>query len=329
MQAVILAAGKGTRLHPITLHRSKAMAPVAGKPIVERVMELLTTKGIHQFILVVSQNDAELKHYFLDRPDLPVEIEFVIQTERLGMAHALAQAAPYIHDTFILSACDNLVPVEHVADLLATQQSTAAGATLSLMEIDRSQASRTGIVDIQEGRIRRIVEKPSPEAAPSNISSLPLYVFTPQLLAYLPDLQPSPRGEYELQDLIQRLIDEGYPVNGAFTGTRLQLTTAADLLALNRHYLTLDGETSSRLAPAGIDPQTRLIPPLHIEAGTTIGPGCVIGPHVYIETGCYIGPNVSIKDALILRHTTVEAGRRVVGEVVMSQLRPSSLETPG
>lgn len=318
MQAVILAAGKGTRLHPVTLHRSKAMAPIAGKPIVERVMELLTHNGIDRFILVVSQDDAELKAHFLDRPELPVEIEFVIQTERLGTAHALSQAAPYIRDTFILSACDNLVPVEHIADLLATQQATAAGATLSLMEIDRSQASRTGIVDIHQGRIRRIVEKPTPEAAPSNISSLPLYVFTPQLLNYLPDLQPSPRGEYELQGLMQRLIDEGYLVNGAFTGTRLQLTTAADLLALNRHYLSLEA-ASLTPAPVSTAPHTRFIPPLRIEAGTTIGPGCVIGPHVYIETGCHIEANVSLKEALILRHTTVEAGRHVEGEVVMSQ----------
>jgi bifunctional UDP-N-acetylglucosamine pyrophosphorylase/glucosamine-1-phosphate N-acetyltransferase len=315
MQAVILAAGKGSRLNPITLNRTKAMVPILGKPIVERVMEGLVQNGIRDFILVVSREDGEVGRYFREQSALKVKLQFIIQPERLGMANALTLAAPYIHDTFILSACDNLTPPEHVAELLRTHHQQAANATLSLMEIDRSLASRTGIIEWQDGQISRIVEKPSPAEAPSNIASLPLYVFSPKLLDYLPQVKLSPRGEYELQDALQMLIDHDGRVTGVLTPSRLQLTNAADLLALNRHYLTTGGDTP-QLAPRSVGQHTHLITPLRIEEGTIIGPGCVIGPRVYIERNCRIGADVLIKDAVILRDTLIEDGRQVVGEVV-------------
>jgi bifunctional UDP-N-acetylglucosamine pyrophosphorylase/glucosamine-1-phosphate N-acetyltransferase len=315
MQAVILAAGKGSRLNPITLNRSKAMVPILGKPIVERVMEELVQNGIQDFILVVSREDSEVGRYFREQSALKVNLQFVFQPERLGMANALSLAAPHIHGTFILSACDNLTSTEHIAELLKTHQTEAADATLSLMEIDRALASRTGIIEWQNGQIRRIVEKPAPGEAPSNIASLPLYAFSPRLLDYLPEVKPSPRGEYELQDAIQMLIDHNGRVTGVLTPSRLQLTNAGDLLALNRHYLTTGGNTP-QLAPQSVGQHTHLITPLRIEEGTTIGPGCVIGPRVYIERNCRIGADVLIKEAVILRDTVVEDGRQIVGEVV-------------
>jgi NDP-sugar pyrophosphorylase family protein len=315
MQAVILAAGKGSRLNPITLNRSKAMVPILGKPIVERVMETLLKNGVRDFILVVSREDSEVGQYFREQSPLDINLQYVVQPERLGMANALSLAAPYIHEVFILSACDNLVPVAHVAELLAAHQARQANATLSLMEIDPSLVGRTGVVELHDGYIKRIVEKPSSTEAPSNIASLPLYVFSRKLLEYLPEVKPSPRGEYELQDAIQMLIDRTGNVTGVFTPERLQLTNAADLLALNRHYLTTGGD-EPQLAPQTVGQHTHLITPLRIEEGTTIGPGCVIGPRVYIERNCQIGADVLIKDAVILRGTTIADGRQVVGEVV-------------
>jgi bifunctional UDP-N-acetylglucosamine pyrophosphorylase/glucosamine-1-phosphate N-acetyltransferase len=315
MQGVILAAGKGSRLHPITLNRSKAMLPILGKPIVERVMETLAANGVRDFIVVVSREDNEISRYLKEQSTLEVDLQFVVQPERLGMANALTLAAPYLHDSFIMSACDNLTPPQHVANLLATHQAKEAQVTLSLMEVEPALIERTGIVDFQDGQIRRIVEKPRLEEAPSNIASLPLYVFSNKILDVLPQVRPSARGEYELQDAIQMLIDRGYCVAGAFTDSRLQLTNANDLLALNRHYLTT-GDDTPQLAPLRVGQHTHLITPLRIEEGTIIGPGCVIGPRVYIERGCRIGADVLIKDAVILRDTVIEDGRQVVGMVV-------------
>ena len=102
MQAVILAAGKGSRLHPITTARSKAMLPILGKPIVERVMEDLVSTGVDDFILVISQNDRYINRYFRRESRIEADVRFVYQAERLGMANALSYAAPLIQGDFIL-----------------------------------------------------------------------------------------------------------------------------------------------------------------------------------------------------------------------------------
>ena len=312
-----MAAGKGSRLHPITLKRSKAMLPILGKPIVERVMENIYANGVKDFILVVSQDDRDIVKYFNEESELEVNITFVVQEERLGMANALQCAAPFIHQDFVLSACDNLAPVQHVAELIERQQADETiHATLSLMHIDPSSVSKTGIVELMDGRVTHIVEKPHPEEAPSNIASLPLYVFTPRILDYLPQVSRSPRGEYELQDAIQMLIEVDGGVQGVFfVEGRLTLTGPDDLLTINRHYL-LNGYDRPQLAPFTVGNNTHLITPLRIEQGTIIGEGCVIGPRVYIERDCHIGSNVTIKDAVVLRESAIEDGAMVIGQVV-------------
>jgi bifunctional UDP-N-acetylglucosamine pyrophosphorylase/glucosamine-1-phosphate N-acetyltransferase len=293
------------------------MLPILGKPIVERVMETLCANGINDFILVVSRDDRDIVKYFNEESELEFNITFVVQEERLGMANALQRAAPFIHQDFVLSACDNLAPVQHVAELIERQQADETiHATLSLMRIDPSSVSKTGIVEMMDGRVTHIVEKPQPEEAPSDIASLPLYVFTSRILDYLPQVPLSPRGEYELQDAIQMLIEADGGVQGVFfVEGRLTLTGPDDLLAINRHYL-LNGYDRPQLAPFTVGNNTHLITPLRIEQGTVIGEGCVIGPRVYIERDCHIGSNVTIKDAVVLRESAIEDGAMIVGQVV-------------
>ena len=117
MQGVILAAGKGSRLHPITLRRSKAMVPVLGKPLVERVMEDMHANGVEDFVLVVSPDDRDIVRYFRAESTIEADVRFVYQVERLGMADALRQAAPLIEEDFFLSACDNLTSAEYVGQM--------------------------------------------------------------------------------------------------------------------------------------------------------------------------------------------------------------------
>lgn len=316
MQGVILAAGKGSRLHPITVSRSKAMLPILGQPIVARVMEDLWTNGVGDFILVVSPEDREVVRYFQREAALDADVRFVYQTERLGMADALRQAAPLIDDDFILSACDNLVSAEHVRRMAAAWRSEPrSNAVLTLMPVEPDRLGSVGIVERDGPWVTRIVEKPKPENAPSDISSLPLYLFSQRILDYLPEVELSPRGEYELQDAIQMLIERDGRVTGVMTESRLTLTNAADLLAINRHYLT-HGDGRPQLAPSTVGPATRLITPLRIEAGTVIGARCVIGPNVYVERGCRIGDGVTLKNVVVLRDTVISDGARFEDEVV-------------
>lgn len=316
MQGVILAAGKGSRLQPITLTRSKAMVPILGKPIVERVMEDLTINGVDDFILVVSPDDRHIGRYFRRESQIEADVRFVYQPERLGMGNALACAAPLISDDFILSACDNLISAAHVARMLkAWRSEPRPHAVLTLMPVEPERLGSVGIVEMDGPWISRIVEKPPPEKAPSNISSLPLYCFSPRILTYLPQVPLSPRGEYELQDAIQMLIERDGRVTGVTVERRLTLTSPADLLSINQHYL-INGADQPQLAPYRVGPNTQLVTPLRIEKGTVIGENCVIGPNVYIERDCRIGDGVTLRNAVVLRESVVPDGETMEDWVV-------------
>lgn len=316
MQAVILAAGKGSRLHPITTKRSKAMLPILGKPIVERVMEHLAINGIDDFILVVSPDDTQITRYFGRESQLEADVRFVYQAQRLGMADALRGAAPLIDGDFILSACDNLTSPQHVANLLAAwRQPPCPNAVLTLMTIPPEQVPASGVVAMEGDTVVRIVEKPRLQDAPSHIASLPLYGLPHSILEYLPEVQPSARGEYELQDAIQLLIQRQGQVRGVMVASRLTLTSPADLLQINRHFL-MEGNDMPQIQPQRVGAGTQLTTPLHIDAGVQIGAGCRIGPNVYIERNCRIGDGATIRDAIVLRESVVPAQADIHDEVV-------------
>jgi NDP-sugar pyrophosphorylase family protein len=306
MQAVILAAGKGSRLHPITTTTSKAMLPILGKPIVERVIENIASCGLRDFILVINSEDNQIREYFQNESTLGVDLRFVYQPERLGMADALKQAVPYIEDDFILSACDNLVSKEDVQHLISEwKRYQGLRAILTLIRVPEADIVKTGIVTIEGDRVTGIVEKPAPDKAPTNIASMPLYCFSQRILDFLPQVQLSPRGEYELQDAIQMLIEEGDDVRGLFFESRFTLTTAVDLLKINQHFLEC-GEEDWQNVPKAVGPDTQLLDPLYIEVGTVIGSRCTIGPNVYIGKNVRIGNSVELSNVVVLRDAVIQ-----------------------
>ena len=135
MQAVILAAGKGTRLAPITDLRSKGMLPILGKPITERIIDTLVRSDLRDFTLVVSPEDREIREFFLKVSNSDLNIRFVDQVRRLGTADALRLAAPYITEDFVLSACDSLVPTGEMGNLIETW--TKLPDTQGLLSLER------------------------------------------------------------------------------------------------------------------------------------------------------------------------------------------------
>jgi len=348
MQAVILAAGRGSRLHPITLNRSKAMLPILGKPIIARVMESIAANGIRDFVIVISPEDHEITGYFqhesslgksqvssgagshacdsgawksprqriCDESSLDVEVRFVIQPERKGAADALRWAAPLIQGEFIQSACDNLVSAEEIGHMLDLWRAEPRpNALLSLIKVAPEDIPKIGLTAFDGTWVTRIVEKPRPEEAFSNIASMPLYCFNQHILEYLHEVPLSPRGEYELQSAIQMLIERRGRVRGVIVPSRLTLTTAADLLAINRHFL-LSAKNKPQIAAQAVGPESHLVPPLYIEDGVSIGAECVIGPNVYIERECKIGDNVRLRNAVVLCAAVVASGSAIDGEIL-------------
>jgi NDP-sugar pyrophosphorylase family protein len=181
--------------------------------------------------------------------------------------------------------------------------------------VEPERLGSVGIVEMDGPWVTRIVEKPRPEDAPSSISSLPLYCFSRRILDYLPEVPLSPRGEYELQDAIQMIIERDGYVRGVIVHRRLTLTSPGDLLAINRHYL-VTGNDRPQLAPYTVGPNTQLITPLRIESGTVIGANCTIGPNVYIERDCQIGDHVTIRNAVVLRESTISDRAKIEDQVI-------------
>jgi len=318
MQAVILAAGRGTRLYPITETRTKAMCPVAGKPMVEHVMDTLVANGISELILVISPDDDEIVDYFQHQSKMKASIQFVFQNEQLGMGHALLQAAPYIQDDFILSSCDNLVDAKVILRMLTLWAGyPPPNGILALLRVGPDELTRMGIVEMDaENRIVRIVEKPTLEEAPSNIGSVPIYLFSYKLIEYLGMIRPSPRGEYELQDAMQDLIEKDGYVYGLLLPHRIDLTNPEDLLRLNLHFLAQQN-SKKKMNSNNLGRNSHIIQPVLIEEGVTIGSNCTIGPNVFIEKGTTIENDVQIETSVVLRGSKISAGSIVKEQVVV------------
>lgn len=313
MQAVILAAGMGTRLRPVTASRSKAMVPVLGRPLVERALLPFVENGVRDFVFVISPDDAEITRHFTELTSLDIAAQFVTQEERLGMAHALGIAAPFLSGRFAVSACDSLVDGSHVRALLA--EGDGPDAVLSLLDVEPELVSRSAAVSLDGHSVRRIVEKPTPEEAPSFTVSLPHYIFSPRLLDLLPRLEASPRGEYEIPDAIQELIDGGRRVVGVHAEERLQVSTPEDLLGLTRRLLSAESEPK-HVEPVGVGRGAKLVEPLRVEQGVVIGVGCEVGPEVFLESGCRIGNGAVVRRSMVLRGGRVADGETVEDRVV-------------
>lgn len=302
MQAVLLAAGLGTRLQPLTRNRSKAMVSLLGRPLIEWVLDTLLPHGIRELIFIVAPEDHLIRKHFEGWNERGISCRFVTQRQRLGMAHALHQAREYIQGPFLLSACDSFISTEFIGRMLRYP----ADAVLALEDVAPERVCRSASVRMENGNITAIIEKPRPEEAFSSTVSLPLYLLPADAVRIAGEIRCSSRGEYEIQDVISALIKGGARVGGIKTEERLQVSTPEDYLQLTT--LLLDRKASVLPAtPEGVF----VHPPVLIETGAILGEGNEIGPHVVLERGCVLG------DGIRLRHSVVFSGATIPSETII------------
>ena len=212
MKAVILAAGKGTRLRPLTDDKPKVLVEVDDKPLIEYAFDSLLDVGIDltEFVVVVGYKKEQIMERYDDEyRDVP--ITYAHQREQLGLAHALLTAEPYIDDDFMLMLGDNVFDA-NLGDVVNRQAEERADAAFLVEEVPWEEASRYGVCDTNEyGEITRVVEKP--EDPPSNLVMTGFYTFTPAIFHACHLVQPSGRGEYELPDAIDLLIQSGRTID--------------------------------------------------------------------------------------------------------------------
>ena len=210
MQAVVLAAGEGTRLRPLTEDKPKGMVEVDGKPILTHCFEQVVDLGAEELIVVVGyEKEKIIEHYGDDFHGVP--ITYTHQREQQGLAHALLTVEEHIDDDFMLILGDNIFEA-NLSDVVNRQREERADAAFLVEEVPWEEASRYGVCNTNKyGEITDVVEKP--DDPPSNLVMTGFYTFTPAIFHACHLVQPSDRGEYEISEAIDLLIQSGRTID--------------------------------------------------------------------------------------------------------------------
>jgi len=210
MKAVVLAAGEGTRLRPLTEDKPKGMVEVAGEPILTHCFERLAELGADELLVVVGyRKEAIISHYDDEFEGIP--ITYAHQREQKGLAHALLTVEEHIDDDFMLMLGDNVFQA-NLEDVVNRQRESRADAAFLVEEVPWEEASRYGVCDTNKyGEIVEVVEKP--DDPPSNLVMTGFYTFSPAIFPACRLVQPSNRGEYEISEAIDLLIRSGRTID--------------------------------------------------------------------------------------------------------------------
>lgn len=210
MKAVVLAAGEGTRLRPLTEEKPKGMVEVDGKTILTHCFEQLAELGADEFVVVVGYLKQSIIEHYGDEFD-GIPITYAHQREQNGLAHALLTVEEHIDNDFMLMLGDNIFQA-NLEDVVRRQQEDRADAAFLVEEVDWDEASRYGVCDTNKyGEVTDVVEKP--EEPPSNLVMTGFYTFSPAIFNACHLVQPSNRGEYEISEAIDLLIQSGRTID--------------------------------------------------------------------------------------------------------------------
>jgi glucose-1-phosphate thymidylyltransferase len=303
LKGLVLSGGAGTRLRPITHTSAKQLVPVANKPVLFYGLEALRDAGISEVGIIVGDTQAEIEAAVGDGSRFGLDVTFIRQEAPLGLAHAVLTAADFLGDSpFVMYLGDNLLR-DGIKGLADEFRRTAPDAMILLQHVPDPQSY--GVAELDGTRVVRLEEKP---AAPrSDLALVGVYMFTPAILESARAIRPSGRGELEITDAIQHLIDRGLRVEPhVVTGWWKDTGRLEDMLEANRLILDVlpprvDGD---------VDDASRIEGRVVIEAGarvtgSTVRGPVVIGPGAVIEDA-YIGPYTAISAGAVVRRAEVE-----------------------
>jgi len=305
MKALVLSGGKGTRLRPLTHSLAKQLIPVANKPILAYVMDQIREAGIRDVGLIISPETGQQVQASLSENCQDLKLTYILQAEPLGLAHAVMVAGDYLQDDpFMMYLGDNLIG-PGIPDFVKAFQRSQADAAIILKEVENPIMFGVAEVD-EEGRVRRLVEKP--KHPPSNLALVGIYMFTSCIHKAISEITPSWRGELEITDAIQRLLEMGRIVQSfVFDGWWLDTGKKEDLLEANR--VVLD-EWARRDIQGDMDAESKVIGRVGLGNGAKVKKSVIRGPAV-IGSGTlieksFIGPNTSIGRGCVIKNSVLE-----------------------
>lgn len=306
MKALILSGGTGSRLRPLTYTGAKQLIPVANKPILYYAIEAIRDAGITQIGMIVGDTRAEIERAIGDGSQFGVKVTYIPQEAPLGLAHAVKIAEPFIGgDDFLMFLGDNLVR----DGVRAFAEQFAADKPNSLILLSRvPDPQRFGVAEIEDGQIKRLIEKP--KVPPSDLALVGVYLFDRYIFKAVNEIAPSARGELEITDAIQYLIDHGYRVAAhIIDGWWKDTGKPEDMLEANR--MMVEGIAAS--VHGEVDSASQILGRAVIEVGAVIENSTVRGPVV-------IGRGAHIKDSYIGPFTSISEGVRITGSEVENSI---------
>ncbi|MDI6905376.1 MAG: sugar phosphate nucleotidyltransferase [Candidatus Bathyarchaeia archaeon] len=314
MKAVILAAGEGVRLQPITLTRPKHLIKVGGKPILERCLNTLKTSGVNEAVIVVYYMADVIREYFDDGEKFGLKIEYVEQKAVLGTGNAVGVVEPYVKDDFLLVYGDLLFTAEALKKVIGLHRKEKPATTMAVVPVEKPEDY--GIVEFEdEKHVKRIIEKPSRKEAPTNLANAGVYVFSTEIFEKIKETSASARGEWEITDAISLLLKEKKPVLAVKISTEdwFDIGRPWDLLEANRWMLMkMEHKVYGRvengahlIGPVTVAETACIRSGAYIEGPTFIDEESDIGPNCYIRPCTSIGKKVRIGNACEIKNSII------------------------
>ncbi|HSE04369.1 MAG TPA: glucose-1-phosphate thymidylyltransferase [Methylomirabilota bacterium] len=302
MKGLILSGGRGTRLRPITFTSAKQLVPVANKPILFYGIEALAASGISEIGIVVGDTKQEIRDAVGDGRRFGVSVTYIEQDAPLGLAHAVLVSEPFLGDEpFCMYLGDNLIR-ERLAPLVTRFRDEKPNCQILLATVP--DPTQFGVAVLKDGQVVRLVEKP--KQPPSNLGLVGVYMFDATVFEAVKAIKPSARGELEITDAIQWLIDHGFLVRPhVIEGWWKDTGKLEDMLEANRIILdTLLPRTDGTVEDSEIVGRVVIEAGARVTRSTVRGPA-IIGRDAVIESA-YVGPFTSIGDRVVLRASEVE-----------------------
>jgi bifunctional UDP-N-acetylglucosamine pyrophosphorylase/glucosamine-1-phosphate N-acetyltransferase len=313
LKAVILSAGEGRRMRPLTLTKPKTMLPVAGKPIIQYNIEALRDNGITDILLIVKYKQDLVKDYFKDGKDFGVNISYKTQEEPAGTADAIGFSKNFIkNDNLIVLNGDIILDKELISEIIDDYDSSQFDTLMVLTEVE--DPSYYGVVEMQGILVKNIIEKPKKEDAPSNLINTGIYIFNKDIFDKIAKTKISSRGEFEITDSLTLQIKDNKNIKGFITDKKwIDIGMPWDLLEINELIIgQIKGDIKGKIedgvtinGTVFLDEGSVIRSGVYIEGYVYIGKNCDIGPNSFIRGNSYFGDNVNVGNAVEIKNSII------------------------
>jgi glucose-1-phosphate thymidylyltransferase len=304
LKALVLSGGKGTRLRPLTFTLAKQLIPVANRPILGYVLDQVAQTGITEAGLIIApETGAYVREYVKDGSEWGFKVNYIPQ-EPLGLAHAVKTAKGFLEeDSFVMCLGDNLQGMG-IASLVKRFEEEKLDGLILLKEVEDPTKSGVAVLD-EKGNIMRLIEKP--KKPPSNLAIVGTYILSDKIHKAIERIKPSWRGELEITDAIQEMINMGFKVRAEILKTWwLDTGKKDDILSANAKILDeyIDRDVKGKITNSTVEGRVKTDTGARIVNSTVRGP-CAIGKNTLIENS-FIGPYTSVGDNTQITNSNVE-----------------------